>query len=128
MALLPEQQAAVSAKRKGEPMMQQHSLLEFKPLMMPEQVESKQKEIIPQKQRKSHHVPQKEVLAVKLSPEIENSVTNDDLRKRELDKLKKLRNQYLGVAKSSKNPREIVFAVKLVESLGPQIEQLEGNK
>ena len=109
-------------------MMQQHSLLEFKPLMQPEQVESKQKEIIPQKQRKSHHVPQKEVLTVKLSPEIANNVMKDDLRKRELDKLKKLRNQYLGVAKSSKNPREIIFAVKLVESLGPQIEQLEGNK
>ena len=109
-------------------MMQQLSLLEIKPLMLPEQVESKQKEIIPQKQRKSHHVPQKEALTVKLPPEIANSVMNDDLRKRELDKLKKIRNQYLDIAKSSKNPREIVFAVKLVESLKHEIERLEDKQ
>lgn len=76
---------------------------------------------------KSNKVTQKEVLAVKLSPGIENSVTNDDLRRRELDKLKKLRNQYLGVAKSSKNPKEIIFAVMFANSLIPQIDRLEGG-
>ena len=109
-------------------MMQQLSLLEIKPLMLPEQAESKQRVIIPQKQRKSHHVLQKEVLTVKPPPEIANSVMNDDLRKRELDKLKKIRNQYLDIAKLSKNPREIVFAVKLVESLKHEIERLEDKQ
>ncbi len=81
--------------------------------------------IIPQKEHKSRRVSQKEELTVELSPEASIPIRNEEMSKRELGKLKKLRDQYLQTAKSSKSPREIIFAVKFVRSLEPQIERLE---
>ena len=80
---------------------------------------------IPQKQHESHWVSQKEELTMELSSEAPSSARNEEMSKRELGKLKKLRDQYLQTAKSSKSPREIIFAVKFVRSLEPQIERLE---
>ncbi|MGC8618689.1 MAG: hypothetical protein ACP5UZ_08170 [Thermoplasmata archaeon] len=81
--------------------------------------------IIPQKKHKLRSVLEKEELTVKLSSESPTSNGKGDSSIRELGKLKKLRDQYLETAKTSTNPREIIFAVKFVESLGPQIERLE---
>ena len=62
---------------------------------------------------------------VKLSPEDLSSLKNQETIRKELSKLKKLRDQYLKIKRTSTNPRELVFAVKFVESLRPQIERLE---
>ena len=50
---------------------------------------------------------------------------NEDMKKRELGKLKKIYVDYLDIIKTSTNGRDIRFAVKLVESWRPLIERLE---
>ncbi len=82
-------------------------------------------EIPSPKQLKSAQIKPKEESVVKLSPEDLSSLKNQETIRKELSKLKKLRDQYLKIKRTSTNPRELVFAVKFVESLRPQIERLE---
>ena len=82
-------------------------------------------EIPSPKQLKSAQIKPKEESVVKLSPEDLSSLRNQETARKELGKLKKLRDQYLKTMKTSKNHREIIFAVKFAESLRPQIERME---
>ncbi len=82
-------------------------------------------ETVPKKQDNPHSAPNKEELTVELSPEASDSLRNEEIKQKELSKLKKLRDQYLQIEKKSKNPGEIIFAVKFIESLKPVIERLE---
>ena len=82
-------------------------------------------ETILQEQRKSHQVSQKEELTVKISAESLSSIKNEDARIKELRKLKKMVDDFRNLIRTSKNGREIIFAVKYIESLKTEIERLE---
>ena len=82
-------------------------------------------DIIPQEQHKSHQVPEKEELTVKLSTEALSAIKNEESRNKELGKLRKRCEDFRTLIKTSTNGREIIFAVKYVESLRPQIERME---
>ena len=82
-------------------------------------------EIPSPKQLKSAQIRLKEESVAKLSPEDLSSLRNQETARKELGKLKKLRDQYLKTMKTSKNHREVIFAVKFVESLRAEIDRLE---
>jgi hypothetical protein len=76
------------------------------------------------KQQVPHYLSHKEELTVKIPSEARVSASEEGT-KRELVKLRKLRDQYLRVKRTSTNPRELIFALKFVESLEQQIERME---
>ena len=80
---------------------------------------------IPQEQHRSHQFPRKEELTVKLSTGDLSAVKNEDPRIKELGKLKKRMDDFRNLIRTSKNGREIIFAVKYIESLRPEIERME---
>ena len=82
-------------------------------------------ETILQEQRKSHQISQKEELTVKISAESLSAIKNEDARIKELRKLKKRVDDFRNLIRTSKNGREIIFAVKYIESLKTEIERLE---
>ena len=84
-----------------------------------------QEEITLKKPKKGRKSSTKGNAAVKSSSEESNAPRDQETARKELGKLKKLRDQYLETAKTSINPREIIFAVKFAESLRPQIERME---
>ncbi len=77
------------------------------------------------KQGKTHNVSQIEVLTAEISPEASNSLRNEDIRRKEVNRLRKLRDQYVEVARKSTDGREARFAAMFVESLRPILE-MEG--
>ena len=80
---------------------------------------------IPQEQHRSHQFPRKEELTVKLSTGDLSAVKNEDPRIKELGKLKKRMDDFRNLIRTSKNGREIIFAVKYVESRMPELERME---
>ena len=78
-----------------------------------------------QEQRKSHQVSQKEELTVKISAESLSAIKSEDARIKELRKLKKRVDDFRNLIRTSENGREIIFAVKYIESLKTEIERLE---
>ncbi len=82
-------------------------------------------ECIPQEQHRSRQVHQKEELTVKISTEALIALKNEDSSIKELRKLKKRMDDFRNLIRTSKNGREIIFAVKYIESLRPEIERLE---
>ena len=82
-------------------------------------------ECIPQEQHRSRQVHQKEELTVKISTEALIALKNEDSSIKELRKLKKRMDDFRNLIRTSKNGREIIFAVKYVESRMPELERME---